>query len=190
MGKYTPVFVVLAVLILMVGALRFAMRPPSTAGEPTGGAPVAKKDFIPQKTSVEGAEMEQRDASGKLQWKVAADGELGFDKTRQIAQGKNVTFQLMQADKSPLVVKAPAFEANYNTRKLTFTRGVSGRLSDQSGGFSAAWLEYDFATGKLLGSGGASFSYKQYKATAQEIVVDSHDQKVRMRGDVRFGVAG
>ena len=188
MTKTTPILVVLLVLAVAVGAIYLAVRrSPDQSGEQAVQA-LTKAAEPPQAQAVgvHGADIEQRDKSGKLEWKVTAGGQLQFDKDRQVALGKNVKFQIIQADKVPVTLSAPAFEANYGTRKLTFSKGVQGQVTDASSRFSVSRIEYDFNTKKLQGSGGVRYMQGLYTATAQEIVVDPAHKKVRLRGGVKF----
>ena len=190
MSRFTPIIIVVVALALAVGLIVFAVRqrPPAATTPAPGKAPAtatAPSGASPQ-VAVKGAEVEQRDKLGKLQWKVTASGDLQFDKGRQVAHGRDVQFQIMQADKPNILIRATSFEANYNAKKLSFEQGVSGRLADGSGEFSVQRLEYDLTTKKLVGSGGARFTQGQYTATAPEIVLDTAHTKVRMRGGVQF----
>lgn len=192
MTKSSPIVIVLLVLAVAIGAITLAVRrSPAPVGEEAAQA--LKKAAEPAGTpavGVHGADIEQRDKFGKLEWKVAAGGELQYDKDRQVALGKNVKFQIVQADKVPVTISAPAFEANYGARKLIFTEGVQGQLTDGSSRFSVSRLEYDFNTKKLQGHGGVRYTQGLYTATAQEIVVDPVQKKVRLRGGVKFARGG
>jgi Na+-transporting methylmalonyl-CoA/oxaloacetate decarboxylase gamma subunit len=187
MAKNPSILIVLLVLAVAVGAIFLAVRRSPVEPEKQAAETAKKADETkPQAVGVHGAEIEQRDAQGKLQWKVSAGGELAFDKERQIATGKNVKFQVMQGEKAPVTISAPAFEADYPSRKLTFSQGVSGQVTDGSSRFSVGQIVYDFGTKKLQGSGGVTFVHGMYTATAQEIVVDPVHKKVRLRGGVKF----
>lgn len=202
MRKAVPVIIVVVIIALTVGLIYYATRPrelpvelpqPAVAQAPTTPvAPAAKPEpasKVPG-VSVQGAEIEQRDPAGKVQWKVTAGGDLVFDKDRQTVTGQNVTFEMVQQDQTPIVVKASEFQANYNSRKLTFSKGVSGRMTDGSAHFTVNHLVYDFDTKKLTGTGGAKFVQGNYKAVSDNIVVDWKVKKVRMRGGVRFTKSG
>lgn len=187
MSKPLPIAIALVVLVLSVGAIYLAAhRHPQTPEQAAATAAKAETSGQPQAVQVSGGQIEQKDPSGKVEWKVTAGGDLQFDKDRQVAVGKDVKFEMVQTGKAPVTVNAPVFEANYTTRKLTFTQGVTGQLSDATSRFTANRLEYDFDTKKLLGNGGAQFVQGQYVATAQEIVVDAAHKKVRLRGGVKF----
>lgn len=191
MPKSLPVLIAVAVLVLAMSAIYLAAhRQPLTPGQAGPTLPKPADSMQPQAVQVSGAQIEQKDPSGKVEWRVTAGGDLQFDKIRQVAVGKNVKFELIRADKTPVTLTAPAFEANYDTKKLTFTQGVTGQMTGGGSSFKVARMEYDFATKKLLGSGGAQFLQGQYVATAQEIVVDAAAKKVRLRGGVRFAKNG
>jgi hypothetical protein len=192
-SKYVAIAVALLVVLATVGVIYYAVRHNgATSNGPQAPVSVPKPaEEKPAPTvDVQGAEIEQKGPTGKLEWKVKAGGKLSFDKDNQRAEGKNVKFQIIQADKSPVVVEAPVFEADYKNKKLIFTEGVKGELTNGLGRFSVARLEYDFATRKLLGSGGVQFYHMQYKAVADQIVVDTTNKKVRLRGGVRFARSG
>lgn len=190
MSRYTPVIIVVLALAVAVGAVLFAVRrsPPPAGGKgaATGTPAAGAATPAPQALEVKGAEVEQRDAAGKLQWKVTAGGQLQFDKGRQRAQGRDVHFEIMQAGKPEIIVEAPQFDADYATRKLTFNEGASGHLADGSGRFAVKHLEYDLATRKLLGSGGATYAMGPYTASAPELVLDTASKKLRLKGGLQF----
>ena len=202
MAKYIPVIVVAAILLVMGGALYVGMRPapppsepptpPQPVATPTAEKPAAEaeKPAAPAGIAVEGAEIEQRDPQGKLEWKVTAGGELEFDKDRQTITGKQVKFEIVSTDRLPCVINAPVFHADYGARKLVFDQGVSGHMTDGSAQFRVNHLSYNFDTSKLIGTGGARFIQGAYSASANEIILDAKAKKVRMRGGVRFEKRG
>ena len=183
-SRTTPLIVVLLVLAAACGAIYLGMRLPvqRQPAQPPAEQPSEK----PQALDVQGAEIEQRDASGKLQWKVSAAGKIEFDKDRGLARGRDVKFEMSQQGQPQVIVQAPLFEADYKSGKLTFDKGVSGRMSDGSAQFEVSRLEYQLDTRKLVGWGGARFVHGSYQATAAEMVVDARNKKVRLRGGVRF----
>lgn len=195
MSKYTPIIAVGAVLLLTLGAIYIAVwkSQPTQDSTPNAAAPTAVAGPTPatpgQKpagVTIEGADLEQRDPQGRLEWKVTAAGEFEFDTKQERITGHDVQFEMLQQDKLPVIIVAPVFDADYAARKLTFGQGVKGHLKDGSAHFQVSRLVYDFDTKKLVGSGGAHFVQGQNSASAQEIVLDAAAKKVRMRGGVRF----
>lgn len=187
MSKSSAAVIAVVVLVLTVATIYLAAhRHPSAPGEQAGPRLPKNEGKLPQAVQVSGGQIEQKDKSGQVLWRVSAAGELEFDKDRQVAVGKNVKFELTQAGKSPITMDAPAFEANYNKQKLIFSQGVTGQMPDKASRFKVNQMEFDFATRKLLGTGGVQFSQGQYTATAKEIVVDTAQRKVRLRGGVQF----
>lgn len=194
MSKLVPVFVVLGVLLITVGAIYYGLRqppppPPSAVlpvPPPVAPSPRPLVKPPPPGVKVEGAEIEQRDPRGELEWKVTAGGQLEFDKERQLITGRDVQFEMVQKDKLPLIIQAPAFEADYAGGQVRFSDGVSGRLSDGSAQFRVNRMVYQFSTRKLVGTGGAKFVQGKYTATADKIVLDARAKKVRLSGGVKF----
>ncbi len=183
--------VVIAVVVLTAGALLVTLR---SRGRPAEEAPVAaklaEKAKEAPKLSVKGAELEEKGPDGQVKWRVMAEGDLQWDKDRDRATGSNVKFVIVRKELTPVTVTAARFTADYQGRKLTFEEGVKGQLIGNAGSFTVNRLEYQFSTGKLVGTGGASFVKGPYKATARELVVDTAAEKVRLRGSVRFGATG
>lgn len=195
MSKYTPIITVAVLLLVALGVIFFAVRSSnsgqqvSQAGVPTPAGPSVPGQQPQQKPpgmTIEGAGLEQRDPQGRLEWKVTAAGDLEFDTGKQTVSGRDVEFEMLSQDRLPVIVLAPVLDANYDTKQLTFSQGVRGHLKDGSAHFQVNHLVYDFATKKLVGSGGAKLVQGQNTATAQEIVLDAVTKKVRLRGGVRF----
>ncbi|MHB8993875.1 MAG: hypothetical protein ACYC63_01330 [Armatimonadota bacterium] len=187
MSKFVPILIVVLLVAITVGAILYAVRrQPAETELPEPAVAQTEEKAEPQGVHVAGAQIEQKDASGKLEWKVSAGGEMKFDKDRQNATGQNVKFELVQSGKAPIIVTAQVFEANYGARKLTFSEGVAGRMSDGSSHFAVSRLEYDLGSRKLVGSGGARFTQGLYTTTAEQIVVDPAHKKVRLKGGIKF----
>lgn len=185
MKKHTPILIVLIVVALVAGIILVATRRSPSVREQQAAK---SKTEEPRSTAltVKGASIEQKDSAGQLEWRVTAGGNFALDKDREVATGKKVTFEIIQAGKAPLTVTAPTFEADYGAKKLTFTEGVEGVVTDGSSRFRTTRLVYDFDTKKLQGTGGVTFVHQQYTASAQEIVVDPAHKKMRLRGGVKF----
>lgn len=183
--------VVIGVVVLTAAALLLTMRSRGRpAGEtPYAAKPAAKSEELP-KLAVKGAELEEKGPDGQVKWRVTAGGDLQYDKDGDLIIGNDVEFVIVRKRLTPLTVTAARFTADYQGRKLTFEQGVKGQLIGNAGSFAVGRLEYHFSTGKLIGTGGASFAKGPYKATAQELVVDTVAEQVRMRGGVQFGATG
>jgi hypothetical protein len=179
--------VLIGVLVVTVGLLVLATRGGKHQRVVAAqSAPQAKADAVLPGVDIQGAQVEQRDPAGKLQWRVRAGGKMGFDKVKQVVTGQQVQFEVVQQDKPTVTLRAPKFEADYHNRKLAFTEGINGDLGNNQGHFAVNQISYDLATGKLVGTGGAKFVQGPYTAEAQQIVVDTHTRKVRLSGGVRF----
>jgi hypothetical protein len=201
MSKSVPLLVVLGVFLIAAGAVYYGMRQPepppapapvaprlpgvNPAGSGQAGVPAAPKGM-----KVEGAEIEQRDPQGQLEWKVTAGGQLEFDKDTQAVTGSDVQFEMVQQDRLPLIINAPVFQADYAGGHVTFSQGVRGHMSDGSAHFQVNHLVYDFRTRQLTGTGGAKFVQGKYTATADKIVLDGKSKKVRLTGGVKFTSRG
>jgi len=188
-SRTRTVLAVAAFAVVALGAITFAVRSSRTPTSQTPAEEAAKraKESEIAGLSIKGAGVEQRDAQGKLQWRVTAGGQMGFDKQKQTVVGKQVRFEVIQQDKPTVVVRAPQFEADYRNRKLVFQQGVNGDLGQPGQGtFAVNRIDYDLSTGKLVGSGGAKFVRGQYSAEAPQIVVDTKTKHVRMSGGVTF----
>lgn len=179
------------VLVVAVAAILFALHKSNETQAPEKqAAKHPAEQPKEQALSIQGAQIEQKDKFGKVEWKVKAAGTLQFDKNQQVGLGKNVQFEIVQNGKTPIIVKAPSFRADYKAKKLLFTDGVSGRMTTVEATFKASRLEYDFDTRKLIGSGGAEYHQGGCTATAGTIVVDVNTAKARLSGGVKFSTSG
>lgn len=191
MSSRRSIGIALAVVLLTAGALLVTMRSRGRSVDtpPAVGDATRQPKALP-KLAVKGAELEETGPDGQVKWRVTAGGELQYDKDGDLVIGNNVEFVIVQKQLTPLKVTAQRFTADYQNRKLTFEQGVKGQLMGSAGSFAVGRLEYQFSTGKLIGTGGASFVRGPYRATAQQLVVDTTAQRVRLRGDVRFAATG
>lgn len=191
MSSRRSIGIALAVVLLTAGALLVTMRSRGRSVDtPPAAGDVTRQPKALPKLAVKGAELEETGPDGQVKWRVTAGGELQYDKDGDLVIGNNVEFVIVQKQLTPLKVTAQRFTADYRKRKLTFEQGVQGRLTGNAGSFAVGRLEYQFSTGKLIGTGGASFVRGPYRATAQQLVVDTAAQRVRLRGDVRFAATG
>jgi len=191
-SRLWPIVIAGAVVAGTVAAVMLAVRRQPTQEAPAQSvarAPAPKQSQQPA-IALKGGHMERRDPSGKLLWRVAADGEIEFDQANEVARGRDVKFEMVHEGKTPVIVKAPVFEANYKAQKLTFSEGVAGTLTDGSGSFRVNRLEYEFSTRKLIGTGGSKYIQGRYQATADTIVIDFPNKKARLRGNVKFTRTG
>lgn len=196
-SRFLNLAAVLLVVVVVAGAIWLARRgarqealtpPTAVSGDPTAAASRPVEEIPGLK--IEGAEITQLTPAGELDWKVVANGDMQLDKASGRVQGHDVRFEMQQQGQSPLVVTAPEFVADYARQRLHFKAGVTGKLTEAEGGFAVKTLDYQIDTRKFVGSGGASFNYGAYEATAQEIVVDTDQRRVRLRGNVRFAAQG
>lgn len=191
-SRRSMVGVALAVVLLAAGALLLTMRLQGRSkqdGSSVVGKATKQAKGLP-KLAIKGAELEEKGPDGQVKWRVRAGGELQYDKDGDLVIGNNVEFVIVRKQLTPLTVTAARFTADYQKRKLTFEQGVKGRLLGNAGSFGVGRLEYQFSTGKLIGTGGASFVRGPYRATAQQLVVDTAAHRVRLRGGVRFAATG
>jgi lipopolysaccharide export system protein LptA len=200
MSKFLPLYVVLAFILFALGGIIFGvLRQPPEAEMQTPGGPTPTPPTLPSPSTmpqlptgvnVEGAEIEQRDPAGELEWKVTAGGQIEFDKDTQVVTGSQVRFEMLQKNRLPVIIEAPVFRADYVGGKATFDQGVRGHYSDGSAHFQVNHLVYDFHTRKLTGTGGAKFVQGKYTATGDKIVLDAKEKKVRLTGGVKFTSRG
>jgi hypothetical protein len=187
MPSRTGILIVTALVVgITAGALYLAGRTRGREAQ-SGNPPKAggsKPEVLPG-VQVHGAELEERGADGKLRWKVTAGGDLQFDKNRGLVIGKSVKFVALQQGQVPVTVTAQHFTADYQGRKLVFEQGVQGRLAGDAGRFTAKQMEYQMATGKLIGAD-AILLKGGFEATAPRLVVDTRGRKVRLEGGPRF----
>jgi hypothetical protein len=182
--------IVIAVVVVTAGALLLTTRSRGRSGEEVGAAKSGGRPQALPQVQVKGAELEEKGADGQVRWRVTAGGALQYDKDGERVIGEDVKFVIIQKQQTPVTVTAAHFTADNQARKLTFEQGVQGQLTGKAGSFAVTRLEYQFDTGKLVGSGGASFDKGSYKATARELVVDTAAMRVRLRGGVRFAASG
>jgi hypothetical protein len=91
---------------------------------------------------------------------------------------------VVQQGQVPVTVTAQHFTADYPGKKLVFEQGVQGQLAGNAGRFTVKKLEYQMATGKLIGARAVRFEKTGYTATARTLVVDTNRQRVRLEDGV------
>ncbi len=142
------------------------------------------------KVEVSGTEVVRRDHEGKIIWRVASAGTLEFDEQQRAARAEGVKWVLEKSGLGSLTLSAPLMEADYEGRRLVFSKGVAIESGKQDASFSAKRIEYQFDTEKLLGSGKVKFNRGKFTGTARELVIDNRAKKVRLKGGVRFTHTG
>ncbi len=136
--------------------------------------------------SIRGGEIVQKDEEGRVLWRVKADGDMTYDDKADVVEGVNIEFEINRRGKPSIGIKAPSFKADYAAQLVTFPQGVTGKLLDAPGNFSAQHLEYQLTTAKLIGTGGVRFQRGHYSAGADQLVVDINNPEVRMHGNVNL----
>ncbi len=187
----SPWVTYLAIVVLMAavsaGVYYYtSTRPPAPEETALPAAGPEQQTQQPAKKGVriEGGEVVEKDAQGRVLWRVRADGEITYDDKTELLRGSDIEFEVNVEGQPAVKVQARQFVADYAGRRIEFAEGIGGELLDGSGDFRVGALEYQMSTQKLIGSGGADFNRGHYTAGADRIVVDMKNRQIRMHGNV------
>jgi len=180
---------VLAVVVFVVTRSRGpepAESPETAAARAAARAERAER----AKIEVSGTEVVRRDANGQVIWRVAAEGVLEYDEQQRAVRAEDVKWVLEKSGLGDLTLTAPLMEADYDSQRLEFSRGVAIKSDKEDASFSAERIEYQFDTEKLVGEGNVKVRRGGFTGTAREMVIDSRARKVRLKGGGTFKYTG
>ncbi len=195
MSRSLPVWVAIGVAavvaaVAIVWSMRGARRAnPTIVQSPEFIMPEprdAESGGIPQGLEFSGPSVVQNDAEGNAVWSAQADGEFSVEEREQRVVGTDVLWKLAKGDEA-VSVEAGRMELGWDTGDVSFDQGVTVTTSPDRR-FKASQARYEASTGKMICEGGATWQSPRFKASAQTLVVDSRDKKIRLRGGVRVTV--
>ena len=194
--KVAVVAMVVAALGLVVVAVFVVVQTRTPAPTETPAAVAAEEarrtaeNAARAKVEVSGTEVVRRDREGKVIWRVASAGTLEFDEQQRAVRAEGVNWVLEKSGLGDLALSAPLMEADYDTKRLVFSEGVTIESAKEDASFSAERIEYQFDTEKLVGEGKVEVRRGGFTGTARELVIDSRARKVRLKGGGTFKYTG
>ncbi|MCX7599694.1 MAG: hypothetical protein N2512_12635 [Armatimonadetes bacterium] len=180
------VVVVLVLVAIAAAALLWWAQQPApekAAAQPGSNSSRAGQAPAVSGPSVEarGAEIEQKDKTGKVLWKLKISGTFTTDKALGSVKGKDVQWDLVQAGQKTWRAVAPDIEVNYAARHIKFPSGARMAASDGSMSFEAGRIEYQMDSGKIVCSGRPTMKLRSGHVRATEFVVDTQRHIVSAR---------
>lgn len=152
-------------------------EPPDKEGE---------RALVPRGLEFSGPSVVQNDAEGNAVWSAKADGEFSVEERKRRVIGTDVLWKLAKGDEA-VSVEAGRMELGWDTGDVNFDEGVTVTTGPDRR-FKANQARYEASTDKMICEGGATWQSPRFKASAQTLVVDSRNKKIRLRGGVRFTV--
>jgi lipopolysaccharide assembly outer membrane protein LptD (OstA) len=132
--------------------------------------------------------VEEKDAQGRLLWRLKAQGRFTADKEAGRASGEQVRWELVTPDHRWLA-EARAVQLDYRARRALFTGGVQVKSADAPLAYRTGRLVYQMDTGKLVAAGPVELQIHGLTLVAARAVVDTATRELRahdFRGHCRF----
>lgn len=167
-----------AALLLLVVIVWVARQP---RGEPEPGPEVtAPEQPAAPALEASGGKVVHRDESGEVVWTAKFGGTIKVDETQRHLRHRDVVWELARGGLPHLSVRAPVMEADYDTRRLTFSEGVDVQAYDGAARFVVDEMRFEFDTQKLIGEGQVAFIYGGFTLKGTKLVIDNRNKKVRV----------
>ena len=141
---------------------------------------------VPRGLELSGPSVEQSDAEGNTVWSAKSDGEFTIEERERRVVGTNVLWELARGDEA-VSVQASRMELGWDTGDVSFDQGALV-TAGANRRFKAKQARYESSTHKVICEGGVTWESERFDASAQTLVVDTKDKKIRLRGDVRVSL--
>jgi len=141
---------------------------------------------VPRGLELSGPSVVQTDAEGNTVWSAKSDGEFTIEERERRVVGTNVLWELARGDEA-VSVQASRMELGWDTGDVSFDQGAVV-TAGANRRFKAKQARYESATHKVICEGGVTWESERFDASAQTLVVDTKDKKIRLRGDVRISL--
>lgn len=146
------------------------IRQPGEA-EPTPQGPI----------QVSGTALTVANEAGEVIWRASFAGQIELDQQGRTARAEQVHWEFEGEGFDGLSVDAPVMTADYDRKLLQFSEGVTIELEQGDFSFSAARVEYQFNTQKLIATGDVQFRGGSYAAHVREAVIDNRAMTLRLK---------
>lgn len=136
-----------------------------------------------------GLEIERRDKSGQLLWRLKAEGSFTGDKEEGVVRARGVAWELSARDGTTWHASAPEAEVREQEQRIVFSEGVRVWCEDKNLSFEAAEVVYEFETKELAAAGPVKLDVASGSLEAERLVLDTERDIVRareVRGRYRF----
>lgn len=151
--------------------------------------PPEKRDeggSVPPGLEFSGPSVVQNDAQGNAVWSATSGGKFTVEQRGRRVVGTDVVWKLAKGDQA-ISVEAGRMELGWETGDVSFGKGVSIATGEDRR-FRANQARYEASTDKMICGGGVTWQSERFKASAQTLVVDAREKRVRLRGGVRLTV--
>jgi hypothetical protein len=192
----TPVLVVaLAVAALgavgvLVYALSHAARNRTPVKVPTGSLVVGKASGkspsgrLPAGLEIAGPQISRTDEQGRLLWSAKAPGSFRYDARTHQVTGTDIAWELTRGGaKASLTAKR--MEVGVETGAVRFGDGIALSAGVHRR-FSLGSARLEAGTWKVIGEGGVHWVWGRFAVSADQLVVDPVNRKIRLRGGVHL----
>jgi len=194
MKRVSPIWVAvaLAVLVAAVAIIYNVAKAPQGVGPALYRPPDAADKRTPEgrrvlgNIEIEGPSLVQRDAQGNEVWSARSRGELQVSDADQRVVAADVVWTLTRGQ-DRVTIKSPRMELNWSGGDVHFTGDIAIQDS-RNRRFSAAQARFESGTQKVVSERGVQWSVGRYRVTADTLVIDLAQHKIRLRGNVRLVV--
>jgi len=175
-----------AAALLLVLVMVWVMRQPRGEPEPEPEVAAEQQPAAPS-LEASGGEVVHRDERGEVVWTAKFGGTIKVDAQQRHLRHSDVVWELARGGLPGLSVRAPVMDADYDTRRLTFSQGVDVQAYGGAARFVVDELRFEFDTHKLIGEGQVAFRYGGFTLKGTKLVIDNRRKKVRVsNGTLRF----
>jgi hypothetical protein len=161
------------------GVPKAEYRPPRTPERRTAGG-----RRILGNVEITGPSIVQRDAKGNEIWSAQTAGALEVSDEDQRVKASGVEWNLTRG-KDKITLKSELMELTWAGGDVTFGGDVDIR-TNQGRRFVAQQARFETGTEKIICEGGVSWQAGRYDASADRLVIDVRNKKLRLRGHVKL----
>jgi hypothetical protein len=196
MKQISPVWIAVAVAALLAAAAIAYNTWGAKKANPTG---VPKAEYRPPRAperrtaegrrilgdvEITGPTIVRRDAKGNELWSAQTAGALEVSDEAQRVKASGVEWNLTRG-KDKITLKSELMEVGWSGGDVTFGGGIDIR-TNQGRRFLAREARFQTGTEKIVCEGGVSWQAGRYDASADKLVIDVRNRKLRLRGHVKL----
>ncbi|MGQ9731714.1 MAG: hypothetical protein ACUVX8_10635 [Candidatus Zipacnadales bacterium] len=189
-----PLLIVIVIAILMAGAAIIYNLHGARQENPQGtGDAVYTVPPLPDRIGpdgrrilgnieIEGPSLVLRDAQGREKWSARAEGHFKVDDAAKRVTATDVLWNLA-SEGEEVTIKSDRLEFSWAGGDLTIEGGIAIQAGPDRH-FTARNARFESSTTKIICEGGVAWKLGRYEASAERLVVDVKNKKVRLRGNV------
>lgn len=129
-------------------------------------------------------QLKDRDEQGNLRWQIASSGKIEFDRTKMIARGSDVRWELARVNEETMLFAAPEFVVDYPGKTVSLSKGVEASSEAEGISFKAQQVHYDMETEHLHAGGPITAQFQDYDLEAGALGFDRLASRANLVGDV------